>query len=414
MDLGHLPDGVLLRYAAELWESCEFTSAREHLGRCESCASRFDGYQVVAAAMRERRSRPDAPDVVEPLSRSRRHRFEERLAREDAEAEEALAGKLDSQFVFEYADVFRRKHMHTGGVVRLLTRSAKAKCDADPLFAFGLAQTAVAIATALPDGRYPAEGASELQGKAWIEYSTVCRRMGRINEAHHALDRACAAYEKLPFPEPALNLAVFARGILFWTVGRHKQALSLIRRSVSAFERERNSASEFDARQVEAVILHRQGNLRAARVAYDALYHEGARRRDGEMVARAAHNIGTLLMEAGQLKSAERSFEGAVRILDGLELRGRAARTRWGLGLVALADGDLEEAEARLRRVLDEMLALGMDQDVRDVRGDLARTLVALDRPEEADMIVRAQDGEAFKRAERESASPTITDGVGT
>jgi AraC-like DNA-binding protein len=410
MELGHLSDDVLLRYAVELWEISEFASAREHLGRCDSCTSRFEGYHVVSASMREPPAWPRADDLVGPRSRSRLHYLEERLAREDAHAEEALAGKLETPFVFEYTNVLKKKHMHTGGVVRRLSRAANAKCDDDPLFAFGLAHTAVAIATALPDDHYPAEETSELRGRAWIDYSTVCRQLGRMGDALHALDRASAAYQRLPLAEPAMNLTDFARGILFWKLGRHAVALNLVRRSATVFARYGHACGEFDAHQVEAVILHRQGDVRAARSAYETLYREGGRRGDGEMVARAAHNLGSLLMETGRLKAAERSFEGAVRILDGLRLRGRAARARWGLGLVALTAVNLEEAEWRLRAVHDEMLALGMDQDARDVQKDLARTLVGLGRKEEADLIVRGEDADRSHRRKRKMASPTLTE----
>jgi AraC-like DNA-binding protein len=404
----HLSDDVLLRYAAEMWESSEFAAAREHLGRCTSCTSRLDGYQIVAAALRQPPTWTGRDDLAGRRSRSRLHRLEERLAREDAEAAEALAGKLDTPFIFEYTNLLRKKHLHTGGVVRHLSRAANLKSDDEPLFAFGLAQTAVAIATALPDDHYPQEGINELRGRAWIEYSTVCRQLGRTGEALDALDRAHAAYERLPMAEPGINLTHFARAILFWRLGRHTTALNLVRQSIAVFARYGDTAKEFDARQVEAVILHRQGDVRAARNSYESLYREGVRRGDGEMVARAAQNVGSLLLEEGRLKPAERYFEAAARLLEGLQLRGRAARAKWGLGLVALAEGDLEAAESRLRDVHTEMLALGMDRDAGDVRGDLARTLVALGRPKEADMIALDQD--TWHGPEANASSPTLAE----
>src|SRR5438270_6321622 len=57
----------------------------------------------------------------------------------------------------------------TAGFVQELTAAADAAVDSDPRNALALAQLALAIATSIPAGSYPAPVQAQIEGAAWKE-----------------------------------------------------------------------------------------------------------------------------------------------------------------------------------------------------------------------------------------------------
>ena len=76
--------------------------------------------------------------------------FLERIEAEDAEAERMLQSIVGSQYLFTKANITRHRRFRTGGVVRRLCERAWEECQREPRFASVLAETAAAIADALP------------------------------------------------------------------------------------------------------------------------------------------------------------------------------------------------------------------------------------------------------------------------
>ena len=132
------------------------------------------------------------------------------------------------------ANITRRRRFHTGGVVRRLCERAWEECQREPRFASVLAETAAAIAGALPDDYYPSDAVNELRGRAWKEYSTACRYRGDFTSGFDALVRAERAYRRLIDPDVHLASVDMARAAMLFEQQRYQEALPCARKSRSS------------------------------------------------------------------------------------------------------------------------------------------------------------------------------------
>jgi tetratricopeptide (TPR) repeat protein len=387
----HLPDEVLYTYAETPESLTGLEAIDAHLDDCGQCWAQVEEYRTVAAEMRNSEvwaGLPDGDDAAEESpEQSELRQYQQRLQREDAEAERLLSSVLAQPFRFHVAKLVLRQALYTGGVVRLLCQRAHEECHNEPLFALNLAEAATIFAERLPDDYYPAEGVYELRGTAWKEYATACRYLGRFRDALAALVRAEGAYWHLLQPTIGVGAVELVRAIVFWRMEQYDQALEAARRSADLFVSVCDTARYLSSKEVEAVILHRKGDFEAARAAYVTLYEAGSNVGDADMVARAAQNLGTLFVERGDVGEASRCFLEALQLAEGLMLKARAARARWCIGWVALVAGDFSGAEKRLRASELEIAALGMADDVDSVKLHLAEAILMQGRFEEVELL---------------------------
>ena len=375
----HPPEEILIIYAENPSSLTELAAVEEHVDRCDDCAATVDDYRLITAAQRQQETWYASRDVAGGSTLHVIQSFVERMQAEDDEARLILAPFLESNYRFSSANILSKRRYFTGGVVRLLCAAARDQCDRTPLFALSLAQAATEIAEALRDDHYPARAVYELRGTAWKEYSTACRHLGRFDEGWKALDRAEAAYRKLA-PGSRLATVSLARAALLFKQERNAEALPYARSAAADFAYLHEQERYFDAKQVEAAILHFMGDAIAAASAYEAMLVQAETTSDLEMKGRAAQNLGLVYTESGDTARATSYFTTALQIFEALQLSARAARARWGLGTVALAAGQFADAARRLAAVRFELLSFGMTSDAQLAALHLAEALVMLER----------------------------------
>jgi AraC-like DNA-binding protein len=247
-----------------------------------------------------------------------------------------------------------------------------------------LAQAAQAIAEALPDDYYPSAIIYELRGRAWKEYATACRDLGRYQSGLDALDRAENAYRNLPDSEPGLAAIGLSRAIFLWNLHRYAEALPCARSAAHTYKLRRDLGRYIEAQEVEAVILQRTGDHLGARAIYQEAFDAADCIDDPGMKARAARNLGINYRDAGDLVNASKSLLIALDVYGTLGMEALAARTRWSIARLYLMAKKYGEAEILLRAAVDDLEDRGFQSDAAEARLDLARTLTMLGRNEHA------------------------------
>lgn len=389
-DRAHIAEEVLAAYVDDATLVENRAGVEEHLAGCAACRMAADDLRTIIAAMRDEETWWIAGEMVDGDGQRALREFVERIAAEDADAERMLEPIIDSHYRFSYANILRRKRFRTGGVVRRLCERAWQECQRDPRFASVLAETAAAIAEALPDDYYPAAAVNELRGRAWKEYSTACRYRGDFNGGFDALARAERAYRRLTDPDVHLATAEMARAAMLFDQQRYEEALPCARKAAGVFSERRDMKRYFDAKEWEALILHRLGDVAMARVTYQAVYDAADAIEDAETRGRAAKNLGIAYHDIGDLGSATKYLRVAQQIYERLGQTAMVTYTRWWLANVVLASGNAIDAAQRLRGVINELEAVGMDGAAARARLDLAEALVQLGRLDEVHAIASA------------------------
>jgi tetratricopeptide (TPR) repeat protein len=380
---GHVDDEDLIDYADDPASVRNRGEVEEHLRGCDDCRRQVDEHRLMIAALRQEETWRLADGALEDAGPGIVRDFEQRLAAEDTSAERALRPLISSKYIFMYANVAHKKGFRTGGVVRLLCTAAYDEVDRDPVFGQALAEAATLIAEALADDYYPAQAVNHLRGAAWKEYATACRFLGDFDRALDALDRAERAYRRLIFGAPSIAVVNLARGGVLWKQQRYPEALSRVRESSKAFSSQGNEQRYFEARQLEAVILHRMGDVAAALETYELTFKLAENMGDPEMQAQAAQNLGVAYVEGGNIGLAMKYFLVALQLNETLGRTTRAARTRWSIADLHLVTGNFIDGEKRLRESVFELASLGMASDAALAKLSLAEALHMLGRDDE-------------------------------
>lgn len=385
-NLGHIPDDILSAYADDPASVHDRQGIEAHLAACVECWSRVDDFRLMATAFRDE----ETWWIVGELELGSGRLVRDYVARRDAEDADAvrmLEPLLESPYRFAYANVPRRKRFQTGGVVRLLCRAVREELDRDPLFAATLAETACFIADGLPDDLYPAEGVSELRGTAWKEFATVCRCTQRFDDAFDALKRAERSYRKLIDPEASLATVELTRASILWEQDRPGEALPMARSAAHRFAALRLTDRYFDAKEIEAAILHLMGNVEEACETYRFIYELADDLGDAEMKARAARNLGIAYRDQGRVGEASKCLLEALQLYEGLGQAAMVSHMRWSIARLLLFGGNAREASERLPICIEELRRLGMPGDAARAQLDLAEAMLIMERFEDVETV---------------------------
>lgn len=383
----HLADDVLFDYADDPASVADTDVVETHLAACAECWTKLDDCRTLAGALRDEETWWLLTDLTGGRGVRTLQELVARWETEDEDAKRMLGRILESPYRFAYANIARKKRFYTGGVVRLLCEAARAECDREPEFSLSLADTACLIADALPDDYYPAAAINHLRGNAWKEYSTACRYLGRFDNSYDALDRAARAYERLKDPEIQLATVDLCRAAVLWEQRQFEEALRLARSSAQRFAERRDTERYLEAREWEAVILHRMGDVESACKTYMAAFEHADTTGDAEMKARAAKNLAIAYRDGGDTGSASRFLSIALQLYEGLEQHAMVLHTRWSIARLSLYAGNAADAAQRLPGLITEFQKLGMVGPAAHAQLDLAEALLLLGRFEEVPIL---------------------------
>jgi tetratricopeptide (TPR) repeat protein len=310
------------------------------------------------------------------------------IAREDEQAGALLRNVIRKPAAAARTN-WKQKQYRSGGVVRQLSTRAHEVCAGRPLDALIFADAAATVADLLSDDAYVAGGVFELRGTAWKERANALRLLGRLEEAHAALDRAEGAFRLLTSPAHGLAAIDFIRAAVFFDQQRYDEASVFAERAEKAHEHLGNDDGRMRALFLKANISYERGQVRSATAAFHELLAWGEALNDTYWTAAGAQGLGNCYLDNGDPATAREHLSRALQLFLRLEMDAERARTEWGLARVLLHIGRQSEAIRRLLDVSAMFERLGMATCAALTGVDAAEGLLALDR--RADIVPLAE-----------------------
>lgn len=301
------------------------------------------------------------------------HWDESIAVREGQAAPRLLAELLSLELPWRWQWLEEDERFHSWGLCQLLIRKSTAAVFEDPHAAADLAEAAVRLCKFLPPEAYHPDWLRDLTARAWATFGNAQRVLGELRGADAA------------FRTAAEQLAASASGNT-WVEAEISDLLASLRRAQCRLPEALDLLAHAIALYQEAEDLHRVGRalLKKAKVLEEAGELETAiallaeapalldRQREPRLILAARHNLLHLLTLSGRDREAE-GLLPEVRQLSREHGGGiDGYRLRWGEGNIARALGRLDEAEAILREVREDLLAQGLTFDAALVSLDLA------------------------------------------
>jgi tetratricopeptide (TPR) repeat protein len=373
---GHYDELALQEYLDDP-DSFEGRSDLEmHLAFCRACSGLLEELRAFEATLASDAlwTVPEAGGEEPP---GELRAIAELLAQEDAAAEQLLAPLLSSPASFRRANVTALPAMRTAGVVRRLRTESRTLRERQPMHALVLADAAIAISDLLPPRRYPEPLVDDLRGGAWLERANVLRYLGRYPEALDATDIAAHAFAQSAVAAYSLALVDYLRAVIFVETERRDEALVLVRKCARVFRQFGEDDRYVHAKMVEASVLFDQNRYRDARDLFVSLVRVAKDLGDGATLARLYGNVANCQLHLHELESADVYFARALSLYEALGLETERIRTRWSIGSLRIANGDIPDGLARLREARREFEQLGLRSDAALVTLDIAEALLA-------------------------------------
>ncbi len=376
---GHYDEITLQEYLDDPDAFAGRSALEQHVGLCSACGTLLEELRAFELTLSndalwevdsEGASALDAPEVIRALA--------ELLATEDADADRLLDPLLGSPASFRRANITAVPAMRTAGVVRRLCVESRELRQRQPMHALVVADAAIAIADQLPAGRYPAPMLDELRGDGWLERANVLRYLGRYPEALDALDISARAYSRSPVAVFSGAIVDYVRGVIFMETDRFDDARRLSRKSARVFRQFGEDERFVRAKIVEASVLFHQQQIREARDLFLSLLPVAGKLGNAETLASLFANIANCEVPLGAFESAEGYFARALSLYEALGLELGKIRTRWNIGSLRIAAGNIDDGLARLRQARSEFENVGAHTDAALVTLDIAEALLSI------------------------------------
>ena len=346
-----------------------------HVVMCVACRTLLEELRAfdAALAMDDTWGGGEVPNETPVAIRA----LAELISNEDLEAEERLSPFLGSPVSFRRANITSMPQMHTAGVVRRLCAESRDLRERQPMHALVVADAAIAISDQLPSHRYPETLLDELRGAAWLERANVLRYLGRYPEALDALDIAARAAARAPVSAYSKALVDYLRAVVFVETDRVEEALRVVRRCARVFRQFGEEERWVHAKIVEAGVLFHQNRYRESRDLFLSLITPTKHAGDADTLARLYANVANCQLQLHELESADLYFARALSLYEALGLETERIRTRWSIGCLRIATGDVTDGLARLREARREFEELGARTDAALVALDIAEALLS-------------------------------------
>lgn len=323
-----------------------------------------------------------------PPDPSRLRSVATKLDADRAAAKTLLEPVLKSLSAFTAANVAGDHVFRTPSMVSLLTAAAVDLYEREPQFALATATAAVTIAERLAAvSELPT---MSLLGLARVERGKVLFLIGRYREAEEDLRRADEAFDVDPHAtEWEHARASLVRANVLAETHRFQDAVAEADRAARAFEAFGDTARFLAARLLVANVLYIKRDFRAAAPVFDDLAEEARQAGDRLHLARALQGAGNCFIELGEHQKAGECFFAALTLWNELGAEVERVRTRWSIGALLRAKGDLDGAIEHIdsaRRAFEKM---GVVNDAALARLELAEALLLADRPDEVPDLLR-------------------------
>jgi tetratricopeptide (TPR) repeat protein len=375
--MSHLDEDTLAEYAL-LLEGCPVDPhTAAHLAECAECTVRLNGIRAFLDALESPVSW-EAADVLDAVRKGEEQilTFAARAQQEYLVAYAALASLLSNAVAFVRERVDRKEEYRTLGAVRVLAEAANAACEREPIHARNLADAAVTLAGALPEGKYPPDSIRVLRGLAWKERANALRYLAEYDAALDALGHAASEFERFGSHSFEFASLAYIRAVILTYTDRLDEATREAALSATIFTEYGEVERAMRARSVQAGVLYYRRDYIAAVAVFEELLAFAESRNDAVETARQSYNAAACLIEIGAAVRAEQLLIRARHTYSMLGLHTEVARSDWKLGVVPRLSGDLAGSQSKLRAAKVKCERLGMADEAANASLDLMESLL--------------------------------------
>jgi tetratricopeptide (TPR) repeat protein len=359
----HYDEEVLAGFLAD-----DMVARRDpHLTACPPCAGILDSLRYLAGALHEEA----VWDTRELDETPRQSTIDFLRARQAELSRETEAARYVSRLVQAPFDGWRdavaaHPPAHAVQTVVALVAEAERIVFAIPPEAIVLCEIAVELSEGTNDAL--------AQSAAWRELGYCLYFTGRYPEAVTATEKAQVILgDRDPLQAARISLQ---HALIAGDMGQHETSRTLARASAQVFAKAHDVSRYVAAKRTEGIAFYKDRRYREAIRVFEGVREE-AGCLGGGALAGLLQNMALCHRELGELDRAVQLFLRALDSFERLGQSAQAAKARWHLGRVFLAQGRLREALVQLRSVEERFRGFSMAQDVALVTVDIAQVLAA-------------------------------------
>jgi tetratricopeptide (TPR) repeat protein len=377
----HIPAAELALYASDpdTIAADRTLEIHAHLGRCMDCADTYDTFVATFAG------EDDETFLASDATAAYGRRVEEENRDADALLENYFAKPEKAAW---HNLAAQRKYRH-GGVVRRLVQRAFELRLREPLDALTFADTAIAVAEAIPEDAYPRNAVHDLRGQAWKERANALNQLGKPAAALDALDHAERAYKRLASNALGLGNVALVRAVAYHYLGRLSEADREVQIAEALYAQLGDAERCTKALFLRGNIKYESRELEGAAALFRRVIAYGEAEENPEWIASGSYALGNCVLETGNIESAAVLFSTAIGICrrTGQEF---LAYAEWGMARVLLARGLFTESLRRLNAVYAQFAKRGVVLDAAVAAMDAMDAMVALGMFQQAGDLARA------------------------
>jgi tetratricopeptide (TPR) repeat protein len=332
-----------------------------HLTSCSECRESYDEFRNLTASLADSSTwepaLPSSPPNAKTIANLRA--FADAQRDEDEAAvplvAELLAGSREQWMPRLLADPKYR----TAGVVRKLMEASDKAIDVMPPDALEISALSTEIADKLEVEKYPSDTVMKLRGNAWRDRGYVLFYMGRYYEADSSFEVALNAFAQCDISEYDRARLGIASALNARAQEQLDRSLDMSREAQLVFDAFNDRERSVAAGVARAHVLLKSGRAAEALselrrlLAFSQFISEG-------LLGRLTSNIAYAYREVGDNVTALDYFKIAGEILDSADETVERLRIEQNVAELLLMNGQLDEAERRLRRLMPQFSELRM------------------------------------------------------
>jgi tetratricopeptide (TPR) repeat protein len=222
-------------------------------------------------------------------------------------------------------------------------------------------------------------------GEAAFIAGTASRLLGKREDAFRWLDRSEAGFRHTVNPASGLANVAYARLSLRFEMGRFEDVLDLAPSLTTSFEKLGMRLEAAKCELLRAKCLMHLRRMPEALETLQPLPEMAAVQSAPDLCAHVTSEMGNINHLVGRDDVAIACYESSLKALAGRKASAAGADLKMLLGGLLRDNGKVGEGVSLFRSALGEFLGMGMASRAAYLRVALADSLLALDRPREAE-----------------------------
>lgn len=288
-----------------------------------------------------------------------------------------------------WAELAGHPQLHTSGALEKLGNFAAQALGRDPRQALAASQLAVAIADSLAAGTYPPVVIAQLSAHAWKDLAKAQLYLGRFDDALSALDTAEARVAPHGSLMHDLAIVRVVRATTLHEIDRYDEAFALLAECKKVFRDHHDNKRLILCGISEGVLLHRMRRYREARETYLLLLAVTVDSGDRDAVACLYNVIGHCSVDLNDFETAETYLSRAIETFHSLGQPLQAAKAELGRGRMFVRRGDVHRGIAHLRPIRADFLRHRMTEEAGLCGLEIVEALLIRGDVTEAEALAR-------------------------